>query len=291
MTTISTNDTVLVLGATGKTGRRLAEQLRAAGAPVRTAARKGADVRFDWDDAGTHDAALAGVRAVYLVPPALRLDHAPTVAAFLDRAEAAGVQHVTVLSARGVDLAPPEAAMRAVELDVQARTALTSSILRPSWFMQNFDESFFQPTIAAAGVLPVPTGDGPEAFVHVHDIAAVAAATLLDPAAHAGRDYAPTGPQALSFGQVAERIGATIGRPVRHVDVPREAWIAEAVAGGLPADYADLLAGLFDIIKAGHGAVPNDDVLRVTGQPARSLEDYLAEPGVAAAWAPVAAGV
>lgn len=281
---------ILVLGGTGKTGRRVTDGLRAAGAPVRTAARSGGDVRFDWSDPSTYDGALAGVRAVYLVQPALRLDHAADVATFLDRAEAAGVAHVTLLSARGVDLAPPEAAMRAVELDLIGRAAMTHAILRPAWFMQNLDESFWQPTIAADGVIPAPTGDGAEAFVHADDIAAVAAATLLDPAAHAGAAYVPAGPEALSLGQVAGRVGAALGREVAHVDVERSAWIAGAVQGGLPADYAELLAGLFDIIKDGQGAVPNDDVERVTGRPARSLDEYLAEPAVRAALAaPVAA--
>ena len=97
---------ILLLGGTGKTARRIAPRLRLAGATVRTAARSNADVRFDWDDPTTHDAALEGIDAVYLVPPSLRLDHAPLVIAFLDRAQAAGVTHVTALSARGVELRP-----------------------------------------------------------------------------------------------------------------------------------------------------------------------------------------
>src|SRR5688500_8807799 len=119
---------ILLLGGTGKTARRIAPRLRLAGATVRTAARSHADVRFDWDDPTTHDAALEGIDAVYLVPPSLRLDHAPLVIAFLDRAQAAGVTHVTALSARGVNFAPPEAAMRAIELDLLARTGLTTAI-------------------------------------------------------------------------------------------------------------------------------------------------------------------
>src|SRR5689334_5732444 len=206
MRSMTTSRTILVLGGTGKTGRRVADRLRAAGADVRTAARAGADVRFDWDDPSTHDAALAGAGALWLVPPTLRTDHAPLVSALLDRAEAAGVGHVTLLSAGGVEHAPPEVALRAIELDLIARERLGRTIVRPRWFMQNFSEGYFAPAIATEGVVSAPTGDGAEAFVDVEDIAAVAAATLLDPAAHDGAEYTLTGPEALTFAAVAAQL-------------------------------------------------------------------------------------
>ncbi|OWY62504.1 NmrA family protein, partial [cyanobacterium TDX16] len=206
--------TILLLGGTGKTARRIAPRLVDAGADVRTAARSGADVAFDWNDPSGHDAALADVDAVYLVPPSLRLDFVPPVTAFLDRAEAAGVGHVTFLSARGVDDLPPEVPLRAVELDLAARDGFTHSVLRPAWFMQNFSEAFFLPAILEAGVVSAPTGDGAEAFIHADDIADAAAATLLDPAAHDGAGYELTGPEALTFGEVAAQISAATGRTI-----------------------------------------------------------------------------
>jgi uncharacterized protein YbjT (DUF2867 family) len=278
--------TILLLGGTGKTARRIAPRLVDAGVEVRTAARSGADVRFDWDDSSTHDGALDSVDAVYLVPPALRLDFAADVAAFLDRAEAAGVGHVTFLSARGVDQLPPEVALRAVELDLAGRPTLGHSVLRPSWFMQNFSEYVFQPTIVEAGVISAPTGDGAEAFVHVDDIADTATATLLDPTTHAGQGYELTGPEQLTFAQVAERIAQVAGRPVAHVDADPDQWVADAVAGGVPADYAGLLAGLLGVIRDGHGAEPGDAVRRATGHEPRSFADYLADPTTLSAWQP-----
>jgi uncharacterized protein YbjT (DUF2867 family) len=281
--------TILLLGGTGKTARRIAPRLLAAGARPRTAARNGAAVRFDWDGTTTHDAALEGVNAVYLVPPAMRMDFAPLVSAFLDRAEAAGVRHVTFLSARGVEQAPPELALRATELDLAARTKLTHSILRPGWFMQDFDEYFFQPAIAADGIIVAPTGNGAEAFVHADDIADVATATLLAPAEHAGAAYALSGPEALTFAQVAERISAAAGRPITHVDPPVKEWVAASAAAGIPLDYAQLLGGLFDAVRAGATAAVSDDVQRVTGHAPRSFEDYLADPATVAAWAALSA--
>jgi uncharacterized protein YbjT (DUF2867 family) len=274
---------ILILGGTGKTGRRLAAALREAGAPARTAARRGADVAFDWDDAASREAALAGADRVYLVPPAGRLDHAPLVRAFLDQAAAAGVRHVTALSAFGVNHAPDETPLRAMELALAARDDLGWSVVRPTWFMQNLTEGFMQPQIAA-GTLALPAGDGAEAFIDAQDIAAVAAATLLDPAAHAGRAYDITGPEALTHTQVVERIAAATGREVRYVDADRAAWVAGATDAGLPADYAEVLAGLFDLIRDGHGSRPTSTVREVTGREPRSLEDFVADAAAAGAW-------
>ncbi|UDY36320.1 NmrA family NAD(P)-binding protein [Dermatobacter hominis] len=281
--------TILILGGTGKTGRRIASRLRDGGVDVRTAARSGADVTFDWDDPTTHDAALEGVTGLYLVPPALDLSFPPAVADLLDRAEAAGTTHVTYLSARGVDRAPAEVPLRAVELDLAGRDRLRHTVLRPSWFMQNFSEFIFLPGVLA-GEIAVPTGDGAEAFVHVDDIADAAVAALLDPSAHDGRGYTLTGPEALTFAEAAARIGAVTGRPVRHVDVDRGEWIDAAVGSGVPPEYAEVLAALLDVIRDGGGAWTSDDVVTATGHGPRDFADYLADPAVAATWsAPVTA--
>jgi uncharacterized protein YbjT (DUF2867 family) len=270
------NETFLVLGATGKTGRRVAERLRVPGTTVRTAARRGADVRFDWDDVTTHDAALQGATAVYLVPPTLRTDFAAQVTAFIDRARSAGVRHVTFLSARGVDLAPAEIPPRAVELHLAGADDLGHAIVRPGWFMQNFSEGYFRPS--ADGSIFAPAGDGAEAFVHAEDIAEVAAATLLDPDAHAGAAYTLTGPAALTFAQVAERIAAASARRIAYVDVSVEEWVAREVAGGMPDDYARLLAMLLDErLRVSDGASVTDDVERVTGHAPRDFDTYVTE--------------
>ncbi|HEY2702327.1 MAG TPA: NAD(P)H-binding protein [Candidatus Dormibacteraeota bacterium] len=194
--------TTLVLGGTGRTGSRLAKNLIDRGLGARTAARGDADVRFDWDDRATHGPALSGVDSVYLVTPVMRVDFAAQVSDFLDLAEAAGVRHVTYLSTYGIDRASPGFAIRAVELDLLSRTGLTHAILRPAWVMQNFSDDHLP---LVDGVITVPTGDGADAFVDAEDIAAVAAETLANPEAHAGAQYAPTGPEALTVADFARR--------------------------------------------------------------------------------------
>jgi uncharacterized protein YbjT (DUF2867 family) len=262
----------LVLGGSGRTGSRVAQNLIERGLSARTAARGDADVRFDWDDKTTHGPALSGVDSVYLVTPVMRVDFAGQVSDFLDLAEAAGVRHVTYLSTYGIDQASPEFAIRAVELDLLSRQGVTHSILRPAWVMQNFSDDHLP---LVDGSITVPTGDGAEAFVDAEDIAAVAAETLANPEAHAGAQYAPTGPEALTVANVATIISEVLGRSVRHNDVDREAWISGAVtAGFVPAAYAEVLRWLTDTVASGKGSRPTDDVRKVTGVPPTTFAEF-----------------
>ena len=247
----------LVLGATGKTGSRVANRLLSRGLPVRTAARSGADAHFDWDDPGTYAPALHGIERVYLLGPVMRTDFADQVSVFLDQAEAAGARHVTYLSAYGVDSAPANPAMRRVELDLLGRKSLTHAILRPAWFMQNFSETFLKPI---GDAIVVPAGDGAEAFVDAEDIAAVASATLADPQAHAGAQYALTGPEALTIAEAAKIISEVSGRTIDYTDVDRGVWVAAAVAGGVPAEYGAVLSVLTEIGRASCRERVYDDV-------------------------------
>jgi uncharacterized protein YbjT (DUF2867 family) len=270
---------VLVLGATGKTGSRVAERLSAHEFSVRTAARSGADARFDWDNQATWEQTLRGATGLYLVSPILRIDFAGLVGRFLDQAERAGVRHVTYLSAYGMEHAPAEVALRAVELDLAARGSLTSTLIRPAWFMEDFSETFLQPV---NDEIVVPAGDGAEAFVSVEDIAAVAAVTLTEPEAHAGRAYAPTGPQALTMAEAAAMISAAAGRTITYRDTDREQWIAAMVSTGIPAEYAAVLRPLTATVASGNGARPNSDVLEVTGTAPVTFAEFAAR--TAPAW-------
>ncbi|MCU1493792.1 MAG: NmrA family protein [Acidimicrobiaceae bacterium] len=273
------NKVILVLGGTGKTGTRVASRLTRLGLSVRTAARQGADVRFDWDDPATHRNALEGADRVYLVAPVMRTRFAPQVSAFLDIAEAVEVRHVTYLSAYGTEFAPSEVALRAVELDLLGRSGLTHSIVRPAWFMQDFSETFLMPV---DGAIVVPTGHGGEAFVDAEDIAGVVAATLSDPEVHAGAEYAPTGPDVLTVSEAADIIGIVTGRPVRHVDIDRLSWVDSVIASGVPPEYGEMLQFLTETVASGRGSRPNGDVEKVTGARPRNFSDFARR--TAAAW-------
>jgi len=235
----NSRQTTLVLGGTGRTGSLVARKLAERGLSARTASRHGADVPFDWDNPATHGPALAGADRIYLVTPVMRVTYAGLVSDFLDLAEASGVRHVTYLSAYGSNQAPPEVDIRAVELDLMSRRAVTSSVLRPAWVMQNFSDDHLP---VVQDMITVPTAGGAEAFVDAADIAAVAVETLADPDAHAGAVYAPTGPEALTVAEVAGIIAGVAGRPVSHNDIERSVWIDGAIAAGaVPADYGVML--------------------------------------------------
>ncbi|SEF17455.1 NmrA family NAD(P)-binding protein [Streptomyces sp. Ag109_O5-10] len=261
----------LILGGTGRSGPLLADALAQRGVIPRTAARSGADVRFDWDDPATHPAALDGVDRLYLVTPTARISYADQVAAFLDLAEVAGVRHVTYLSVYNADQAPTEVDIAAVEADLASRQGITHAVLRTSWVMQNFADDHL-PVID--GVLTVPSGGGREAFVDAADIAAVAAQTLLDPETHAGAVYSLTGPQALTFQEAADIIASVSGRSVAYHDIDQEMWINGALAAGAPADYAVMLRWLTGNVITGNGATPTGDVEKVTGRPATTFRAF-----------------
>jgi uncharacterized protein YbjT (DUF2867 family) len=263
---------VLVLGGTGKTGSRVADRLTARGVRSLTAARTGAAVTFDWDDPSTYSPALVGVDRIYLVTPYLgSRDFAGRVSRFLDMAGDRAVRHVTYLSAHGIDQAPPEVPFRAVELDLLERETFTHSILRPAWFNQNFSEAFLRPV---DDVIALPAGNGLEAFVDVEDVAAVAAATLADPGAHAAAQYTPTGPEAMTFSDAADIIARVSDRPITYHDVDREAWIRASIAAGVPVDYAHIMRLITDDIASGRGSLPNDVVQTVTGLPPISFSEF-----------------
>jgi uncharacterized protein YbjT (DUF2867 family) len=270
---MSTSDpTVLIIGGTGTTGSRLVQKLAQRGLSVRTAARHNAGVYFDWTEPSTYGSALDGADRLYLMTPVLdQAQLANLVGNFLDQTVAAGVRHVTLLSAYGMEAAPPDVGPRVIELDVLSRNQFTHSIIRPAWFMQNFTEGHLVPR---DGLITVPTGQGTEAFVDVEDIAAVAAETLSDPDAHAAATYSPTGPEAITVAEAADIIASATGLPMKHADIDRQAWIDASIAAGLPAGYSGVLAMLTETVATGHGSQPNNDVEKVTGAPPTTFTDF-----------------
>ena len=279
---------VLVLGATGKTGRRITTRLTQAGADVRAAARNpgpgdgGArPVRFDWADRSTWGPAVedpARPDVVYLVPPALVVDHVAPVTAFVETLRSVGVPRVVFLSARGAD-ASDEIPMRREELAL-AGSGLGWSVLRPSWFMQNFTEGAFAGMIAA-GTVALPSGDGANPMIDADDIADVAARLLLDERFD-GRAHDVSGPEPLTFGEATALLGEALGRDLAFEDVGTGTFVAGAVAAGVPADYAGFLGVLLGIVRAGGDAHLSDGVQRVLGREPRSFKAWaatLAPPG------------
>lgn len=273
---------LLILGGTGKTGRRIAQRLRDAGHAVRTASRTRGDVLFDLCEPSTWPRALDGVAAAYLMEPELQgtEEGQRRIPRLVDAAVTAGVQRLVLLSAPGVEASETHPLRRAE--DAVVSTGLEWTIVRPTWFAQNFSEAFWPPGILD-GSLVLPTGDGATAFVDAEDIADVAAAALTDDG-HNGETYVLTGPRAISFGEAVDLIGDATGRTIRHVDITPEAFTRAQIADGVPADIAKQLTGIYIAIRDGEATAIFDGVQRALGRQPRAFEDYVSAAVAAGAW-------
>jgi uncharacterized protein YbjT (DUF2867 family) len=275
--------TTLVLGGTGKTGRRVAQRLAARGHAVRIGSRRGAPP-FSWEEPATWDAVLDGAQAVYLAyAPDLAFPGAvDTLAAISARAAAHGAQRLVLLSGRG------EEGARASEQAVAAAGA-PWTVVRAAWFDQNFSEHFLLDAVTS-GVVALPAGDVVEPFVDADDVADVAVAALLDPG-HDGVVHEVTGPRLLSFADAADEIAAATRRPVRYVSVSPEEYVAAAIAAGVPEDEAAPLAALFTEVLDGRNAYVTDGVARALGRPPIDFRDYARRAAASGVWdAPATAG-
>lgn len=274
---------ILVLGSTGKTGRRVVQALRERGAPVRPAGRS-AEVRFDWDDDSTWEPALKGARAVYVVdrqdqPGAW--DAEAEIGALTKLAVDSGVRRLVLLQARTTGLVGGKN-LSAGEHGVRESGA-EWTVLRPNWFFQNFDEGVLLDSVHA-GELRLPAGDGREPFVDAGDVAEVAAAALLDDG-HDGQVYELSGARALTLAEAAEEISRATGRTVGYVPVSHDAYVAELVSYKVPADYALFVADLVGQIRDNLNSVPTDTVERVLGRPPRDFTDFVRQAAARDAWA------
>ncbi|MFI6392007.1 NAD(P)H-binding protein [Nonomuraea sp. NPDC050547] len=258
---------ILVLGATGSTGRRLTGLLRSSGHPVRPASRHG-EVRFDWNDRATWRPALAGADRMYVMAP----DDLPVDPEFVAAAVEAGVRRIVLLSSGGIEVMGDERLMAAER--VVRGSGVEWTILRPSWFDQNFDEGAMREAVLA-GEVAVPLGEARQAFVDAGDIAAVAAAALVGDG-HAGRSYEVTGPRALTFAEAVEIIGRASGRTVRYLGSEAD-YLAVMTGFGLPEPDVRAEIEAFAALRAKGDAVPTDVVRRVTGRPPKSFEDFAAD--------------
>ncbi|MFI9810832.1 SDR family oxidoreductase [Saccharothrix variisporea] len=254
-------DEILVLGATGTTGKRVVRELEARGLVVRAASRRGR-VRFDWGERDTWVPAVAGVSAVYLMAP----HELPIDPEFVHEAVARGVRRVVLLSSRGIEEMGDDRLLGA-EATVRACGA-EWTVVRADWFDQNFDEGFFRPAIEA-GSLAVPVGDVRQGFVDADDIAAVAAVALTEDG-HAGRTYEVTGPRALSFAEALGLIGAASGRSVRFGGTADE-YRAQQDAMGMPQEQTEAEIEAFAQLK---DTEPTEAVPEVTGRAAIDFADY-----------------
>jgi uncharacterized protein YbjT (DUF2867 family) len=271
-----TEQLTLVIGGNGKTGRRLVQRLTAQDRPVRIGSRSGG-VPFDWDDPATWEPALEGVDAAYVsYYPDLAAPGAPAaIGAFAETALRSGTRRLVLLSGRGEEEA------QAGE-QVLATSGADWTVLRCSWFDQNFSESYLLDPVVA-GQVYLPAGDVGEPFVDAEDIADAAVAVLTQDG-HLGQVYELTGPRLLSFTDAVATIAAATGRTIGYTRIPVEDFTASMAADGVPDDVVELLAYLFTSVLDGRNAQVCDGVQRVLGRPARDFADYARDTAATGIW-------
>ena len=269
----------LVLGGTGKIGRRVVGRLAKRRIPVRVGSRS-SETPFDWDDRSTWAPVLEGVGSAYVahygdaIPGA-----AETLGSFADLAVKSGVPRLVLLSGRGEEEA--ERAERAVR---DSGAELT--VLRSTWFAQNFSEDYWQEQVQG-GELALPAPDTPEPFVDADDIADVAVAALTDDR-HIGELYELTGPRLLTFAEAVLEISRAVGREIRNVPISNEDFAAAAAAQGVPSEVVEMLSYIFGEVLDGRNARLADGVQRALGREPRDFSDYARDAAATGIWNPSA---
>jgi uncharacterized protein YbjT (DUF2867 family) len=272
--------TTLVLGGTGKTGRRVAERLAARGRPVRIGTRSGTPA-FDWNDRSTWAPALEGAGAAYIsyYPDVAIPGAAEIVGSFAELAVKSGVPRLVLLSGRG-----EAEAERAEQAARDSGAELT--ILRSTWFAQNFNEGAFL-DLVLAGEVTLPAGDTPEPFVDVDDIADVAVAALTEKG-HEGRLYELTGPRLLTFEQAVAEIARAANREIRYVPASMAEFESLLAEQEVPTEIVWLLKYLFSEVLDGRNAHVVDGVQRALGREPRDFSQYARDAAATGVWNPSA---
>lgn len=266
----------LVLGGTGKTGRRVADRLRERGVAVRIGARS-ASPSFDWTDEATWTPALENVDRIYVCyQPDLAVPGAvDVIAKFSSLAVRSGIKRLVLLSGRGEDEA--EASERALQA-----SGADWTVIRGSWFFENFDEGFLADSVVSGSVF-LPVDEVTEPFVSCDDIADVAVEALLDDA-HIGKVYALTGPRLMTFAQAVAEIAAAANRRISYQAIPVSDFAAHLKADGVPDDYVELIRYLFTSVLDGRNSSMTSDVERVLGRRPRDFADYARETAATGVW-------
>lgn len=266
---------ILVIGATGKTGSRVAARLEAKRLPVRRGSRTSA-TPFDWDSPETWVSALTGVRAAYVTYfPDLAFPGAiEKLDSLVETAADVGVRHLVLLSGRG------EHHARLGEEVVRA-SGLDFTIVRAAWFAQNFSEGYLRDPVLA-GVLPMPGGGIAEPIVDIDDIADVAVAALTEEG-HAGKLYEVTGPRLMTFAEMAAQLSRATGRPIRHIPISFDEFHTN-IARSASAFVADVFTAIARETLDGRNAHTMEGVMQALGRPPRDFADFAHAAARAGAW-------
>lgn len=267
---------ILIVGGTGKTGRRVAQRLTELGLPVRIGSRS-ASPAFDWENPETWAASLEGVCAAYITyyPDLAVAGAAEAVGDFIKLALRKDVRRLVLLSGRG----EPEA-QHAEKLLQQSGADWT--IVRASWFMQNFSESMMLEPILA-GTLALPADSVREPFIDLEDIADVVTAALTDDR-HIGQLYEVTGPRLLTFADATAEIAKASGRSIDYITITPAEFMEGLAVEEVPQNIAALVNELFTVVLDGRNEYISDGVRGALGRAPRDFSTFASETAATGIW-------
>ncbi|MFD9979502.1 NmrA family transcriptional regulator [Streptomyces massasporeus] len=268
--------TVVVTGASGRTGSRVARAAEAAGLSVRATSRA---TGFDWWDRSTWADTLRGADAAYLAHPSDvgAPGAAEAVGALAREAVGLGVRRLVLLSARGEDQAlPTEEALHASGADW--------TVVRAAWFAQNFSEGPLVAELRESGELVFPADEMREPFLDVRDIADVVVAALTSGDRYVGRTLTLSGGRLLTFGEAVAEIAGATGRPLTYRAVSTRDYGEALVGFGVPPEEVAGMTAIFDTLLDGRNAHLSDGVREVLGRAPRDFGDFVREEAAAGTW-------
>ncbi|GIQ57125.1 NmrA family transcriptional regulator [Flavobacterium collinsii] len=271
------NTKILVLGSNGKTGRRVVERLdQIENVEVRLGSRN-EELPFDWEKPETWETVLQDIDTVYITfQPDLAIPSAVnTIQNFTRLATKSGIQKMVLLSGRG------EKEAQLCE-DIVKSTAKNWTIVRASWFNQNFSESFFLDPILA-GIVALPRAEALEPFTDADDIADVVTAALLEDK-HNGKTYELTGPRLLTFKQAVNEIADASGRNITFQGLSLEEYIQLLQEYQVPEDHIWLINYLFEQVLDGRNSSITSDIENILGRKAKDFSVYAKETAKTAIW-------
>ncbi|MEQ8878853.1 MAG: NmrA family NAD(P)-binding protein [Cyclobacteriaceae bacterium] len=268
---------ILVIGGTGKTGRRVAERLTQQGHHVSIGSRKGTP-SFDWDDPTTYAKALKGMDRAYIVYyPDLAVPGArDAIGALTEAALKAGLEKVVLLSGKG------EKEAEACE-QIVANSGLNYTLVRASWFNQNFSEGAFLDFVLS-GQVALPMAEAEIPFVDADDIADVVAKVLVDDT-YNGQTITVTGPEKITFRDAVEAMATGIGKPIHFQPISIEEFKEGMKGAGLPDSYVWLFGYLFEeVLGNADNQVVSHDLEKVIGRPATDFNTYVEKTVASGVW-------
>lgn len=260
---------ILVLGGTGKTGRRVVERLTAMNLQVAIGSRN-TQPAFDWENSATWAEVLQDINKVYITfQPDLAIPSAvETITAFVKAAKESGVQHLVLLSGRG------EKEAQLCE-NIVINSGLDWTIIRASWFMQNFSEGFFLDSILANEMV-LPKTNSKEPFINVDDIADVVVSALVNNI-HSKKIYELTGPELLTFENAVSKIAGVKKQNILYQEVSIDEYVDMLRSYELPEDSIWLIKYLFTEVLDGRNESVTNDIEKVLGRKAKDFDNYVVE--------------